>query len=75
MKAPITLDDKTHSNFQIEMHFGSPRDIEWAVNDDEIYLLQVRRFLCTNCCYCQAMLHTNTLYQVFGSHEEPPTLV
>ncbi len=27
---------------KIESHYGSPQDIEWAIADDEIYLLQTR---------------------------------
>jgi hypothetical protein len=26
----------------VERHYGSPQDIEWAVKDDEVYLLQTR---------------------------------
>ena len=29
-------------SLQLEKHFSGPRDIEWAVKGDEIYLLQVR---------------------------------
>ena len=31
--------------FQLEKAFSDPRDIEWAVCGDQIYLLQVRLYL------------------------------
>ena len=28
--------------FQVETHYGTPQDIEWAIKDDQLYLLQTR---------------------------------
>jgi pyruvate,water dikinase len=30
----------------VEDHFGCPQDIEWAVKDGQIYLLQSRPITC-----------------------------
>ncbi len=40
---PLLVTPKSSSLFQLEKHFSNPRDIEWAVKDDTVYLLQVKK--------------------------------
>jgi pyruvate,water dikinase len=45
-KAPVLRTDELQNLAQLgtklEEHFGSPQDIEWAIEDETIYLLQSR---------------------------------